>query len=133
MLPTLNTLPEDVRGQSVDLLKMRLAAAIDLQARIKQAHWNVRGPGSTSIHALFDTIATFVEDYIDLLAERAAGLGATAHDTVQVATEQSFLASAPSMPPPIRNSISLRPPEFSPTSANLFARQSAGPPLWMIP
>ena len=95
MLPTLNTLPEGVRGQSIDLLNMHLAAAIDLQAQMKQAHWNVRGPGFAAVHELFDAIASAVGGYIDLLAERAAGLGGVAHGTVQVAAEQSFLASYP--------------------------------------
>jgi starvation-inducible DNA-binding protein len=36
-----------------------------------------------------------VENYSDLIAERAGGLGGTAHGTVQVATERSFLVPYP--------------------------------------
>jgi hypothetical protein len=44
MQPTHNSLSENIRAQSVELLNKHLAAAIDLHAQVKQAHWNVRGP-----------------------------------------------------------------------------------------
>jgi hypothetical protein len=43
MQTTHNTLSENIRAQSVELLNKHLAAAIDLHAQVKQAHWNVRG------------------------------------------------------------------------------------------
>lgn len=91
MQPTHNTLSENIRAQSVELLNKHLAAAIDLHAQVKQAHWNVRGPGFIAIHKLFDKVSTEVENYSDLIAERASELGGTAHGTVQVAAERSFL------------------------------------------
>ena len=95
MQKTHNTLPEEIRIQSVELLNLHLAAAIDLHAQMKQAHWNVRGPGFIAIHELFDRVSTAVEDYSDKIAERAAGLGGTANGTIQVAVEQSFLIPYP--------------------------------------
>lgn len=95
MQTTHNTLPEDIRIQSVGLLNIHLAAAIDLHAQMKQAHWNVRGPGFIAIHELFDRVSTEVEDFSDLLAERAAGLGGTANGTVQTAAEHSYLTPYP--------------------------------------
>jgi starvation-inducible DNA-binding protein len=95
MQPTHNTLSENIRGQSVDLLNKHLAAAIDLHAQVKQAHWNVRGPGFIAIHELFDKVASTVEDYSDIIAERAGALGGAAHGTVQVASENSFLVPYP--------------------------------------
>ncbi len=92
---THNTLPEPIRIQSVDLLNKHLAAAIDLQAQLKQAHWNVRGPGFMAIHELFDTVATEVAEIADQMAERAGGLGGTAFGTVQVAAKRSFLIPYP--------------------------------------
>jgi hypothetical protein len=59
-------------------LRKLLAAAIDLHAQVKQAHWNVRGPSFIAIHELFDKVSTEVENYSDLIAERAGGLGGTA-------------------------------------------------------
>lgn len=91
MHPTHNTLSANVRAQSVEVLNKHLAAAIDLHAQMKQAHWNVRGPGFFAIHELFDKVAEAVEDYSDQIAERAGGLGGEAHGTVQTAAKHSFL------------------------------------------
>ena len=95
MQKTHNTLPEEIRIQSVARLNLHLAAAIDLHAQTKQAHWNVRGPGFIAIHELFDKVSTQVEDFSDMLAERAGGLGGTAIGTVQVAVKNSFLNPYP--------------------------------------
>jgi len=95
MQHTHNTLSENIRAQSVELLNKHLAAAIDLHAQLKQAHWNVRGPGFIAVHELFDSVATAVEEYSDILAERAGALGGAAQGTVQVAAEQSFLVPYP--------------------------------------
>jgi starvation-inducible DNA-binding protein len=95
MQKTHNTLSEQIRIQSVALLKRHLAAAIDLHAQMKQAHWNVRGPGFIAIHELFDRVSTAVEEYSDMIAERAGGLGGTANGTIQVASEHSFLIPYP--------------------------------------
>lgn len=92
MQHTFNTLSENVRAKSIELLNKHLAAAIDLHGQVKQAHWNVRGPTFIAIHELFDKVADKVESYSDTLAERAAALGGTALGTVHVAAERSFLA-----------------------------------------
>lgn len=91
MQPTHNTLSENIRAQSIELLNKHLAAAIDLHAQVKQAHWNVRGPGFFAIHELFDKVSEEVEGYSDQIAERAGGLGGTAHGTIQLVAERSFL------------------------------------------
>src|SRR5271157_4689292 len=95
MHTTHNTLSENVRTQTAEILNRDLAAAIDLHGQLKQAHWNVRGPTFIAVHELFDKVAEEAESYSDLLAERAAGLGAVAEGTVQVATERSFLVPYP--------------------------------------
>ena len=91
MQATHNTLSETIRTQSIELLNKHLAAAIDLHAQVKQAHWNVRGPGFIAIHELFDKVSEDVERFSDMLAERAGGLGGTAHGTIQTAAARSFL------------------------------------------
>jgi starvation-inducible DNA-binding protein len=91
MHQTKNTLSENIRARSVELLNHHLAASIDLQAQVKQAHWNVRGPTFIAVHELFDSIAEEVENYSDLMAERAGALGGPAHGTVQMAAKASFL------------------------------------------
>lgn len=95
MHKTHNTLPKKIRVQSAELLNLHLAAAIDLHAQTKQAHWNVRGPGFIAIHELFDRVSTEVEAFSDLLAERAGGLGGTANGTIQTAVKRSYLIPYP--------------------------------------
>lgn len=91
MHQTRNTLSENIRNRSIELLNKHLAALIDLHAQVKQAHWNVRGANFIAIHELFDKVSGEVENYSDTIAERAAALGGTAHGTIQVATKHSFL------------------------------------------
>jgi starvation-inducible DNA-binding protein len=95
MHPTHNTLSENIRVLSVELLNKHLAAALDLQGQVKQAHWNVRGPGFIAVHRLFDEVATVVSGYADMIAERAGGLGGAALGTVQTAARTSFLVPYP--------------------------------------
>jgi starvation-inducible DNA-binding protein len=95
MQPTHNTLSETIRMRSIDILNAHLASAIDLHAQVKQAHWNVRGTNFIAIHKLFDAVAEEVEDWSDMLAERASGLGGPAHGTVKIATERSYLNPYP--------------------------------------
>ncbi len=91
MHPTRNTLPEEIRLKSIDLLGKHLAAAIDLHAQMKQAHWNVRGPTFISIHELFDRVSVEVESHSDLIAERIGALGGTAAGGIKVVFERSYL------------------------------------------
>ncbi len=92
---THNTLHEPIRMRSIDLLNGHLAAAIDLHAQVKQAHWNVRGADFIAIHKLFDAVADAVEEWSDMIAERASGLGGPAHGTIKVAAERSYLTPYP--------------------------------------
>jgi starvation-inducible DNA-binding protein len=55
----------------------------------------VRGPGFIAIHELFDKVAAEVENYSDLIAERAGALGGIAQGTVQLAAKRSFLVPYP--------------------------------------
>ncbi len=93
--PTKNDLPERSRRQLVALLNGRLADAIDLQTQTKTAHWNVKGPGFIALHKLFDEINEVVEDYVDLIAERAVQLGGVARGTARVAAMSSGLDEYP--------------------------------------
>lgn len=91
MNETRNDLPESARAALVALLNARLADAIDLRQQVKVAHWNVRGPEFIALHKLFDEIASDVDEYVDLLAERAVQLGGVAEGTVRQAAERSAL------------------------------------------
>src|SRR5262252_7045247 len=92
MFKTKNDLPETTRVKSIELLNARLADCIDLQTQTKQAHWNVKGPHFIALHELFDKINEDVEDYIDLIAERAVQLGGRADGTARMVVKRSSLA-----------------------------------------
>jgi starvation-inducible DNA-binding protein len=77
------------------LLNARLADCIDLQTQVKQAHWNVKGPNFIALHELFDKINEEVEDYVDLIAERAVQLGGVAEGTARAAAKRSSLSEYP--------------------------------------
>ncbi len=152
MQKTHNTLSENIRGQSVELLNKHLAAAIDLHAQVKQAHWNVRGPAFIAVHELFDKVSAEVEEFSDMLAERAGALGGTAHGTLQTAAKETFLkpyklgiasekehieaiASALALfGDSIRDSIGKSDDIDDPTTADLFTQISRGvdQQLWFI-
>jgi len=72
------------RVQIIELCNARLADAVDLQLHCKHAHWNVKGPNFIALHQLFDQVNESVEDYIDLVAERAVQLGGIANSTSHV-------------------------------------------------
>jgi starvation-inducible DNA-binding protein len=93
--PTKNSLAASIRSQSVALLNQNLAAAIDLEAQAKQAHWNVKGPQFIALHELFDKVADAATEFVDLLAERITALGGTAEGTVQIVSQRSALPPYP--------------------------------------
>src|SRR6266571_5275963 len=95
MYPTKNDLPETTRREMIDLCNARLADAIDLQTQTKQAHWNVKGPHFIALHELFDKVNADVEDYVDLIAERAVQLGGAAEGTARSVAKRSTLAEYP--------------------------------------
>jgi starvation-inducible DNA-binding protein len=82
---TRNTLPEEIRRKSVDLLGQSLATAIDVQRQAKQAHWNL----------LFDEVHTAAIEWADLSAERLVALGGTADGRVQQVAEKTQLEQYP--------------------------------------
>ena len=92
MYTTQNDLPEATRAKVAELCNARLADSIDLQTQTKFAHWNVKGPQFIALHKLFDEIAEDVEEYVDLLAERAVQLGFTAEGTARSVAKRSSLA-----------------------------------------
>jgi len=87
--------PEDRRVVLIQLLNRQLADLIDLGLQAKQAHWNVKGPHFTSLHALFDEVADALSELTDDLAERAVMLGGIARGTRQAITQGSRLAAYP--------------------------------------
>lgn len=83
------------REKIIEILNSSLADASDLKSQAKQAHWNVKGMSFIALHELFDQVATEVEAYTDLIAERITTLGGTALGTIRVAANRSSLSEYP--------------------------------------
>lgn len=77
-------LPAKTRSRVIALLAGRLTDTIALRLAVKQAHWNVKGPGFAELHELFDEIAGRLDGHADELAERIAALGGTAAGSADV-------------------------------------------------
>ncbi|MGI9054197.1 MAG: DNA starvation/stationary phase protection protein Dps [Pyrinomonadaceae bacterium] len=86
---------KETREKIIEMLNTRLADAADLKSQAKQAHWNVKGMSFIALHELFDQVATNVEGYVDMIAERVTTLGGTAMGTVRVAAQKSTLQQYP--------------------------------------
>ncbi|MGF1588895.1 MAG: DNA starvation/stationary phase protection protein Dps [Pleurocapsa sp.] len=84
-------LAEDIRAKVVGILNQTLAATLDLKTQTKQAHWNVKGMDFYQLHELFDEMATELEEYTDMVAERVTALAGVAMGTARLAAESSIL------------------------------------------
>jgi starvation-inducible DNA-binding protein len=88
---TRNTLPPAIRKDAIALLNGTVAELFDLFARIKQAHWNVRGTTFIGLHKLLDEFAGRIMEHIDLAAERATALGGVVEGTLRESAKHSHL------------------------------------------
>lgn len=93
--PTRIDMSAATRSNIVELLNATLATTLDLKTQVKQAHWNVKGMDFYQLHLLFDEMATELEEYIDLVAERVTALGGLAVGTARVAAADSILPEFP--------------------------------------
>lgn len=96
-LPFRTRIALDTKARStvVTCLNERLAEATDLQLQAKHAHWNVRSPSFTTLHALFDAVHSVAENAADTVAERIAQLGGFAQGTVAQVAKASELPAMP--------------------------------------
>jgi starvation-inducible DNA-binding protein len=84
---TRNDLSARTRSKVTALLGERLIDAVALRLAVKQAHWNVKGPGFMELHELFDEIAGRIDGHADELAERITALGGVASGTAALAAD----------------------------------------------
>lgn len=82
-------LPDDVKQQTVDVMNVRLGAALDMYSQAKFAHWNVKGMNFYQLHLVFDATAKVIFKQIDPIAERITQLGGVANGTVRQSAEGS--------------------------------------------
>src|SRR5262245_20818993 len=93
--PTRLPIPADIRSYVVTILNQTLACTVDLRSHVKQAAWNMKGTDVPQLQALFATIATELDAYSDLVAERIAMLGGMVRGTARMVATQSMLLEYP--------------------------------------
>jgi starvation-inducible DNA-binding protein len=95
VLSTRNDLGVEVREKATALLNQHLADATDLYSQTKQAPLERQRDAVFQLHELFDTLADSVEEFVDLIAERATSLGGVACGTVRLSAAASRLPEYP--------------------------------------
>jgi starvation-inducible DNA-binding protein len=93
--PTRIDIPPEIRMYVITLLNQTLSCTVDLRSHVKQAFWNVRGKEFLQLYALFGTLATELDAYADLMAERISDLGGVALGTARTVATQSTLPEYP--------------------------------------
>jgi starvation-inducible DNA-binding protein len=88
-------LSEAVRRQSWAVLQGRLSDCLDMEAQLKQAHWNVRGRDFYQLHRLFDELHGEIEELVDIIAERLTALGGVADGRVKMTARATSLSEYP--------------------------------------
>lgn len=88
-------LDDQARHKMIELLNARLADLVSLTLAVKQAHWNLKGPGYIGVHELLDDIADRLRDSADMMAERTVILGGHAKGTVEEAAGKTKLDPYP--------------------------------------
>jgi starvation-inducible DNA-binding protein len=93
--PTRIDIPSEIRLYLITLLNQTLACTVDLRSQVTQASWNVKGKDGSQLRVLFDTIATELDTYAHLMAQRLVVLGGVALGTARTAATQSTLPEYP--------------------------------------
>ncbi|MEZ6038609.1 MAG: DNA starvation/stationary phase protection protein [Planctomycetota bacterium] len=88
-------LPREAPPQVCESLNLWLTDLIALSLRLKQAHWNLRGPRFKSVHEQLDEILVDVRAAVDDVAERVVTIGGSADGRPATVVEQSSLHSFP--------------------------------------
>jgi starvation-inducible DNA-binding protein len=88
-------IPPEIRLYLIMLLNRTLACTVDLRSQVKQASWNVKGKEGAQLQTLFGTMATELDAYADLMAERLVVLGGVALGTARTAATHSTLSEYP--------------------------------------
>ena len=63
--------------KTLEVLKDRMIALVDLGLTLKHIHWNVVGPHFVAVHEMLDPQHAAVQEMVDKVAERIATLGAS--------------------------------------------------------
>ncbi|SNR35237.1 DNA starvation/stationary phase protection protein Dps [Paracoccus sediminis] len=95
MAVELKGLSDNARKTSISELNGRLIDSIALAMAVKQAHWNLRGPGFIGVHELLDTVHENLRKHVDTMAERVQVLDGAAVGTAERVSSGSTLSEYP--------------------------------------
>ncbi len=93
--PTRIDIHPDKRSLAISLLNQTLSNTVDLKTQVKQAQWNVKGHNFYHLYILFEEIATQLEEFTDIVAERITTLGGHAFGTARVVADKSIIVEYP--------------------------------------
>ncbi|HKL45673.1 MAG TPA: DNA starvation/stationary phase protection protein Dps, partial [Roseovarius sp.] len=79
----------------IDTLNARLCDTIALTLAVKQAHWNLKGPGFIGVHELLDDVADHLRESSDMMAERAVIMGGLADGTLETVSGKTAIEPYP--------------------------------------
>lgn len=88
-------LDEHKRSEVCERLNIWLVDLVALSLRLKQAHWNLRGPRFKSIHEQLDEILVHVQRTVDDVAERVVTIGGQADARPRIVAEHMRLGEFP--------------------------------------
>ncbi len=83
------------RKKSIDVLSETLTDTIAMALAVKQAHWNLKGPGYIGVHELLDEVDARLRDGADLMAERIVILGGIAKGTAETVAKGTGIKAYP--------------------------------------
>jgi starvation-inducible DNA-binding protein len=88
-------LAPEVRAAVLPILQARLSDALDLQAQVKEAHWNVKGANFIALHEMFERMASDIASAADDIAERIVALGGYADGRTATTARSTTLPQWP--------------------------------------
>lgn len=93
--PVKGPLSESAKASTASVLQSTVVDLIDLSLIGKQAHWNVIGRNFRSVHLQLDELVSAARSFTDLIAERAAAIGASPDGKARTVAETSGLPDYP--------------------------------------
>jgi starvation-inducible DNA-binding protein len=94
MIATKSFSREKTRVKIVDSLENLRADLIDLMLQVEQAHANVKEPGFTALHDLFDKVWEDSAEYADRICRRISELGAVPQETSDWMRQKNSLSQS---------------------------------------
>ena len=88
-------LPQPARADVITLLRVRLADAVDLACRMRQAYWGMSDQHSSKRREMFEAFHDEIDECIDKLSRRIASLSGVAERSVRAAALERSLGRYP--------------------------------------